>query len=647
MGADAGAHRPRSRRKYLSLPPPAILLLGSVAVAAIAGGPTFGCAGQGHSTPALGATGDDGGGTTTSAPAAIGVGIFGATCSGKTTVDWSPVRRISRIEYDNTAHDLLGDTTKQAATNFVSESPLATGVNFDANTYVAVGAADTTVTGQYLTAAETLAATAVGDPTTLANVFSLNQVTSACSTQDDACAQAFINAFANSAFRGQFDSDEGTSLFQNVYTPIKTQFDFPTGIQAVITAVLTSPRFLYVLEFGQPSSGGSTVVPLTPTELAARLALFLWRSAPDVTLLTAAANNQLATTDDINTQAVRMLADPRALNALDDFAAQWMEITNGSTLTKDSQYTSWNAHSYLAGELTNETKATFHFTVKSNGSLTDLLSSPSSYVSPDVAAFYAGSALPDTATGADPTSSAAGGYAMANVSTAANPRAGILTDAIVLAAQSHASYPSPTFRGKLVREQVLCDPIQPPPAGLVIGPPPAVVPADSTVKEQYADHTTPGSVCANCHNLMDPIGDGFGVYDATGTYQTTEADGRAADAGPFPAIDPSGQVNTYDTISPTGAVLQVDSSEFSTSFKGPVDLATQLASATQVRECFALQQFRYALSRIETADDACSLQSVYSAFSSSNFTIQQVLLAIVQSDGFRYRTVETPGSACQ
>jgi Protein of unknown function (DUF1592)/Protein of unknown function (DUF1588)/Protein of unknown function (DUF1585)/Protein of unknown function (DUF1595)/Protein of unknown function (DUF1587) len=645
MSANVGTSRPRSRRKYLSLPPPALLLFGSLAVAVIAGGPTFGCAGQGHKAPGIGASsssggaGDDGG--TAPGPSAIGVGIFSATCDGKTTVDWSPVRRISRVEYDDTAHDLLGDTTKQAATSFVSESPLATGVNFDANTYTGVGATDTTVTGQYLTAAETLAATAVGNATTLQNVFNLNGVNSACSTQGDACAQAFINAFANSAFRGQFDSDEGTSLFQNVYTPIKAQFDFTTGIQAVITAVLTSPRFLYVLEFGQPSSAGSNVVALTPTELAARLALFLWRSAPDGTLLDAAANNQLVSTDDITQQATRMLADPRALNGLDDFTAQWMEITNASTLTKDSQYTTWNTNSPLAAELVGETLITFHSAVANGGSLTDLLSSPSSYVNPDVANYYAGTLTKITGTN-DPST-----YAMANVGTASNPRAGILTDAIVLAAQSHTSYPSPTLRGKLVREQVLCDPIQPPPAGLVIGPPPATVPANASVKDQYAEHTTPGSVCANCHNLMDPIGDGFGNYDATGTYQTTEVDGRAASAGPFPPIDPTGAVNTYDTISPTGAILQVDSSEFQTTFTGPVDLATQLSSATQVRQCFTLQQFRYALSRIESADDACSLQSVYSAFSSSNFTIQQVLLAIVQSDAFRFRTVVTPGSACQ
>jgi hypothetical protein len=610
-----------------------------------------GCAAQGHRSldgvngDDAGAGADDGGGAVT-APSAIGVSLFGAACDGGTAVDWSPVRRISRVEYDAMVRDLLGDTTSPA-TGFVAESPLGDGVNFQANTYTGVGASDTIVPEQYLQAAETLAAAAVADPNTLANVLALSGVNSSCAAQDDACAQAFITAFATSAFRGQIDAGEGAQLFQDVYTPIRTQFDFATGVQAVITAVLTSPRFLYVLEFGQPGgSGQTTIVPLGPNEIATRLALFLWRSIPDRTLLQAAAAGQLSTADEIEQQAVRMLADPKAMSALDDFAAQWMEIANAGTMARDQQYKTWTNYPALAKELVGETLANYHFTVANGGSLTDLLSSSESYVNADLTAYYAGGAsVVITGQNADPTNPA--DYKKTTVGTSTNPRAGILTNAIVLAAQSHTSFPSPTLRGKLVREQVLCDPIQPPPAGLMIGPPPSTVPNTATVKDQYAAHTVPGSVCANCHHLMDAIGDGFGVYDATGAYQTTEIDGRDAGGGPYPAIDPSGQIATYQVIDTKGNVVETATSELSTTFTGPVDLANQLAGATQVRECFVLQELRYALGRIETPADACSAQQIYGAFSSSSFGLQAVIRAIVRSDAFRFRTVVTPGSACQ
>jgi hypothetical protein len=142
--------------------------------------------------------------------------------------------------------------------------------------------------------------------------------------------------------------------------------------------------------------------------------------------------------------------------------------------------------------------------------------------------------------------------------------------------------------------------------------------------------------CVSCHQYMDPIGLGFGFFDATGAYQPDDANGfQTAPPGGFPAIDATGQV------------VPMYKTEFSTTFNGATDLAHQLAGATQTQECFALQEFRYALSRVESMDDACSAQAVFQAFASSGLTIEKVLVAIVGSDAFRYRSLETPGSECQ
>jgi hypothetical protein len=142
--------------------------------------------------------------------------------------------------------------------------------------------------------------------------------------------------------------------------------------------------------------------------------------------------------------------------------------------------------------------------------------------------------------------------------------------------------------------------------------------------------------CVSCHQYMDPIGLGFGFFDATGAYQPDDANGfQTAPAGGFPAIDATGQV------------VAMNSHEFSTTFDGATDLVHQLAGAAQTQQCFALQEFRYALGRIEDVDDACSAQAVFQAFASSGLTIKQLLVAIVGSDAFRYRSLETPGSECQ
>jgi hypothetical protein len=90
-----------------------------------------------------------------------------------------------------------------------------------------------------------------------------------------------------------------------------------------------------------------------------------------------------------------------------------------------------------------------------------------------------------------------------------------------------------------------------------------------------------------------------------------------------------------------------DKNGLSATYTNAADLVTKLAGATQVRQCFTLQELRYALSRVETPSDACSAQQIYSAFSGGQENVQSLLFAIVQSDAFRYRSVQTAGSACQ
>jgi hypothetical protein len=585
------------------------------------------CAKTGHTSPDLGeAPGDgaDGGaGTVSTAPVPLNTSLISNTslCTpGAPAVDWSPLRRVSRVEYDNMVRDLLGDTTAPAVA-FAPESPLADGVNFQANTYTSASAL---IVQQYARAAEALAQAAVGDTNRL------NNVVLPCHTQDDACAQQFIGAFANRAFRGQLDATESASLFQ-VYSDVKAQFDFATGIQAVITAVLESPRFLYIFEFGDGTPSGD-VVPLSSYEIAGRLALFLWRSVPDDALMQAAAAGQLATGAQVEAQAERMLAPPasgpsKALGALDDFTTQWLQLQATPTLGKDSQYRGWKPQT--GAELQAEALTDVsQLVLADNGGLSDLLTSPSSYVNADLAAFYkvsAGSGETATVLG---TALPQGQTTFVKTDLTAAGRAGILTAGGVLATQAHTTLPSSVLRGKLVREQLLCDEIPPPPPN--VPPPPTTVADGGTTRSLFNAHATvPG--CVSCHEYMDPIGFGFGHFDATGAYQALDANGF----GTGPALDVTGQISAMHPGELAGA------------FDGAKDLATQLAGAPQVSQCFVVQELRYALSRIETKADACSAQQVYGAFASSELNVQKLLLAIVQSDAFRYRSVVNAGSACR
>jgi hypothetical protein len=608
-------------------------------VATVGGAAAFGpaCAAGGHRSLDISSDDTEGGseaGTVVvpaaAAPTPVNTKLISDTSlcmPGQPTVAWSPMRRISRDEYDNMVRDLLGDTT-QPATGFVPETPMANGVYFETNTYTDVS---TLVAQQYQQAAETLAQTAVSSATTLASILP-------CQTQDATCAQQFIASFANKAFRGQLDSTESAQLLQ-LYTAVEAQFDFPTGIQAVITSVLESPRFLYVLEFGEGTETGN-VVQLSSYETAARLALFLWRSVPDDTLMQAAAAGQLATVAQVQAQAVRMLSATgvggvlKAASALNDFTTQFLQLQSTPSLGKDAQFGNWTTK--IGEEMLDETLTNVsQLVLAENGGLTELLTSPASYVNSDLAAFYSMNGVTMAGgTGVTVNDSTLSPTQTKFVKTdlTSSSRAGILTNGGVMATQAHTSLPSSVLRGKLVREEFLCDQLPQPPPGI---PPPATsVPEGGTTRSVSAAHENAGGSCVSCHQYMDPIGFGFGHFDATGAYQATDANGFSP-ASAFPPIDATGQV------------LAFEAGGLATTFNGATDLTTQLAGAAQVQQCFVIQELRYALSRIETTSDACSAQEAFAAFSTSQLNIQKLLVAITASDAFRFRSVVTAGSACQ
>jgi hypothetical protein len=133
---------------------------------------------------------------------------------------------------------------------------------------------------------------------------------------------------------------------------------------------------------------------------------------------------------------------------------------------------------------------------------------------------------------------------------------------------------------------------------------------------------------------MDPVGFGYGNFDATGAYQSQDANGFS---GTFPPIDATGQV------------LEMPGDSFSiAAFNGATALDTQLSAATQVQQCFTLEEFRYALSRVENTDDACSVQQAFASFTSaaSNGNIQDLMVALTGTDAFLNRSVVTAGNEC-
>jgi hypothetical protein len=161
-----------------------------------------------------------------------------------------------------------------------------------------------------------------------------------------------------------------------------------------------------------------------------------------------------------------------------------------------------------------------------------------------------------------------------------------------------------------VREQLLCQILQPPPPDLMVEAP--EVDPTATTREQFAEHST-NPACSGCHQLMDPIGFGFEHYDGIGKWRDLDH-GIEVDA--------------------SGELVQTD---IDGEFDGAVELAQKLAQSEQVRECVATQWFRFGYGRAEQPEDACNLERVQTAFATANYDIKELLVALTQTDAFMYR----------
>lgn len=491
----------------------------------------------------------------------------------------SPMRRLTRFEYDNAVRDLLGDTTRPAR-RFEPDTEV---LGFDNQTLGdGVGAVRAE---QYMRAAEALAATAVGRLDALLP----------CDPSADqaACAKAFIAAFGRRAFRRPLESDERERLFE--LFAAEPAAPFPDRVARVIEAVLQSPWFLYRVEL-TPGTSGDAPVALDGFQIAARLSFLLWGSIPDDALLEIAERDALDTPERVAKQARRMLKDPRAREAVAHFHEQWLGLGALDGLAKDPvAFPDYNAQ--LGPAWKEETLRFMEDAAFGEGGLRAMLTSPTTRVNGRLAVFYGISSIDPEAEDFLPV--------------ALDPAraSGFLTHASVMAVYAKPTETSPILRGKFVRERLLCQPLAPPPDGVTTALPPAS--PGVTIRERSEAHRA-DPACAGCHRLMDPIGFGFEHFDAIGRW-------RDADQG-FP-VDARGEVSvTFDS---DGA------------FDGVVALGARLADSEEVRRCVVRQWFTYGFGRPQELADRHVVEELEGAFATGD--VRELIVALTASDAFRYR----------
>lgn len=202
-------------------------------------------------------------------------------------------------------------------------------------------------------------------------------------------------------------------------------------------------------------------------------------------------------------------------------------------------------------------------------------------------------------------------------------RAGVLTHPAWLSAHggNFENDPAIIYRGKWIREELLCGFLPDIPLDVDAQLDPTT--RDHSARSRVSAATEGDAFCSSCHNLMNPLGYPFEIYNHAGFV-------RAHDHGAPP--DGSAVLRYL----PRDPVLQDDMR-----VRDAVDMMEKFSRSPRVKRCFIRQSFRYFMGRDETVADACTLEQMEAAYDQSGGSMIQMLVALFQSDTFLTRSYDT------
>ena len=279
--------------------------------------------------------------------------------------------------------------------------------------------------------------------------------------------------------------------------------DFQESIIEVLATVLSSPRFLYLIQ-SEPTPYTSNKT-LDDFEVATRLSMFLWCSTPDATLLELAEKGQLNNPEELIRQTQRMLKDPKHHRFTERFVRQWlnMDLLNFLNIDK-SEYPKFNNH--LKEAMQQEPVAFFEELLKHDHSVMDFIHADYAVINQELAKHY-------------DIENVHGSHFRKVALKPEDNRGGLLTQAGLLAMNSDGKDSHPLKRGIWLLESILNDPPPPPPAEVaeIDLTDPEIL--KMTLKERMEDHRNKPA-CASCHVKIDPWGVAFENFDAVGKWRT-------------------------------------------------------------------------------------------------------------------------------
>ncbi len=377
----------------------------------------------------------------------------------------------------------------------------------------------------------------------------------------------------------------------------------PRGLQAAFAAIVLQPEALFRFE-GTGEAGEKGLVSLSRRELATSLAFALTDLPPDSNMLEAFENDELPAREILRLEARRLLDDvdrPTARSRLLQFFQEYFDYQKAEDVFKDEV----KGHKHWAPALVYDLNALVMHVLKTDKEVLKTLLTTREYLiyvnsHRDHGNPLAYNLPPDWKPTPKP------------VPFPKDQRMGILTHPAWLVAHSTNFDNDPIRRGHWIRHKLLGGNVPDIPISVD-----AKLPEEPTWTLRRRMHVTREEACYKCHSKMNPLGLPFEAYDHYGRFRFDELDkpvdatSKIVNSG-VPAVD--GEVN------------------------GPFELIERLANSTHCEQVFVRYVFRFFLGRNETLGDARSLQDAHRVYRQSQGSMKELVISLVSSDSFIYRS---------
>jgi hypothetical protein len=219
-------------------------------------------------------------------------------------------------------------------------------------------------------------------------------------------------------------------------------------------------------------------------------------------------------------------------------------------------------------------------------------------------------------------------------------RMGILTQASWLVSMSSNFDNHAIHRGRWIRERLL--------GGRILEVPitvNAMLPNEPHHGLRDRMRVTREEYCWKCHKTVDPLGLPFEQFDHIGRYRTAEivVDKEKTDKDMAKNAQ-SRRTMTTNSFDTTGAITESGDPKLDGPVKGPFELIEKLAKSERVEQVFVRHVFRYFLGRNETLADGPTLVAAHKAYRDSGGSLKALLVSLLSSESFLYRTVPVASS---